>query len=78
MAKKWLRTEAVCERYGDVVPRSIQRAVDAGRLPAPDYPLGNKVPFWDLEKLEEHDRRVVTEHVRKATTADELAETAAA
>jgi hypothetical protein len=45
--KKWLRTEAVCERYGDVVPRSIERAVKDGRLPAPEYPLGNKIPFWD-------------------------------
>jgi hypothetical protein len=77
LAKKWLRTEAVCARYGDVVPRSIQRAVDAGRLPAPDYPLGNKVPFWDLEKLEEHDRRVVTEHVRKAPTVAEHTDVAA-
>jgi hypothetical protein len=77
LARKWLRTEAVCARYGDVVPRSIQRAVDAGRLPAPDFPLGNKVPFWDEEKLEEHDRRVVTEHVRTVTTAAEHTETTA-
>ena len=77
MAKKWLRIEAVCARYGDVVPRSIQRAVDAGRLPAPDYPLGNKVPFWDEEKLEEHDRRIAAEHVRTATTAAGHAETTA-
>ena len=63
MAKKWLRTEAVCARYGDVVPRSIERAVKDGRLPAPEYPLRNKVPFWSGEKLDEHDRQIVTRHV---------------
>jgi hypothetical protein len=63
MAKKWLRTEAVCARYGDVVPRSIERAVKDGRLPAPEYPLGNKIPFWDQEKLDEHDNRIAKEYI---------------
>jgi hypothetical protein len=71
MARKWLRKEAVCARYGDCVDRSIERAVKEGRLPAPDYPLGNKIPFWDEEKLDEHDRRIVTERVNtKPVTAD--------
>ena len=61
MAKKWLRKEAVCARYGDVVDRSIERAVMDGRLPAPEYPLGNKISFWDEAKLDEHDLRIVTE-----------------
>jgi hypothetical protein len=79
MAKKWLRTEAVCERYGNVVPRSIERAVKDGRLPAPEYPLGNKIPFWDEEKLDEHDRGITTERItRKATTATEHTEPASA
>jgi hypothetical protein len=63
MAKKWLRTAAVCARYGDVNPRSIQRAVDEGRLPPPEYPLENKIPFWDEEKLEKHDRGIAAERV---------------
>jgi hypothetical protein len=63
MAKKWLRKEAVCARYGDVVDRSIERAVMDGRLPAPEYPLGNKIPFWNEAKLDEHDLRIVTERV---------------
>jgi hypothetical protein len=79
MAKKWLRTEAVCARYGNVVPRSIERAVQDGRLPAPEYPLSNKVPFWDEEKLDEHDRKIVTERVNpKPPLARRSAETAAA
>jgi hypothetical protein len=77
MAKKWLRTEAVCARYGDVVPRSIERAVKDGRLPAPEYPLGNKIPFWNEEKLDEHDRRVVTEHINPKPLARRNAATAA-
>jgi hypothetical protein len=77
MAKKWLRKEAVCARYGDVVDRSIERAVKDGRLPAPEFPLGNKIPFWDEEKLDEHDRRIVTEHITTKPVAEERAETAA-
>jgi hypothetical protein len=77
MAKKWLRTEAVCARYGDVVPRSIERAVKDGRLPAPEYPLGNKIPFWDEAKLEEHDRKIVTEHVTTKPVVEERAEATA-
>ncbi len=68
MAKKWLRKEAVCARYGDVVDRSIERAVKEGRLPAPEFPLGNKVPFWDEEKLDEHDRQIVTARINAEHT----------
>jgi hypothetical protein len=77
MAKKWLRTEAVCARYGDVVPRSIERAVKDGRLPAPEYPLGNKVPFWNEEELDKHDRKIVTEHLNPKPLARRNAEIAA-
>jgi hypothetical protein len=45
MARKWLRKRAVCARYGEVVP--------------PEYPLGNKIPFWNEEKLDEHDGKIV-------------------
>jgi hypothetical protein len=76
--KKWLRTEAVCARYGDVVPRSIERAVKDGRLPAPEFPLRNKVPMWDAEKLDEHDRQIVARHVKHTNPIAGNAETAAA
>jgi hypothetical protein len=77
MAKKWLRTDAVCARYGDVVYRSIERAVKDGRLPAPEYPLGNKIPFWDEEKLDEHDRQIVTKHISAKPVAGTLVDTTA-
>jgi hypothetical protein len=77
MAKKWLRKEAVCARYGDVVDRSIERAVMDGRLPEPQYPLGNKIPFWDEEELDKHDRKIVTEHLNTKPLARRNAETAA-
>jgi hypothetical protein len=76
MARKWLRLEAVCQRYGDIVPRSVERAVQDGRLPAPEYPLGNRIPFWDEETLDSHDRKIVTERVNprplRRTAADSI------
>jgi hypothetical protein len=78
VSKKWLRKEAVCARYGDVVDRSIERAVMDGRLPAPEYPLGNKIPFWSEEALDAHDAKVVTEHVNPRPLTRRNAETAAA
>jgi hypothetical protein len=77
MAKKWLRLEAVRARYGDLVNRSIERAVQDGRLPAPQYPLGNRIPFWDEAKLDEHDSKIVTEHINPKPLARRNAETAA-
>jgi hypothetical protein len=76
MAKKWLRLEAVCQRYGDIVPRSLERAVKDGRLPAPEFPLSNRIPFWSEEALDAHDRKIVTERVNKPI-ARRNAETAA-
>ena len=75
MPKKWLRKKDVCARYGDIVPRSVERAVKERRLPHPEYPLGNDVPFWDEEKLDEHDRKIVKERIEPV--AEETAETAA-
>jgi hypothetical protein len=75
---KWLRTEGVCARYGNIVPRSVERAVQDGRLPAPEYPLGNRIPFWNEETLDEHDRKIVTKRVNPKPLAHQNAETAAA
>jgi hypothetical protein len=53
--KRWLRKRQVRERYGDVVDRTVERAVKAGRLPPPAFPFGNRIPFWDEERLEAHE-----------------------
>jgi hypothetical protein len=56
MEKRWLRKRQVGTRYGGVVGRTIDRAVADGRLPAPQYPFGNKIPYWDCDELDRHDR----------------------
>jgi hypothetical protein len=58
-AKRWLRKRQLRERYGDINPRTIERAVAAGRLPPPQFPFGNRIPFWDEAVLEEHERAAV-------------------
>ena len=73
---KWLRKEAVRARYGNIVNRSLEYAVKTGRLPAPEYPLGNRIPFWNEEVLDSHDRAIVGKHVKPR--AHRNAETAAA
>jgi hypothetical protein len=56
MPKKYLRKRQLSERYGNITTRSIERAVVDGRLPAPEFPFGNHIPYWDEEKLEENER----------------------
>ncbi len=59
MAKRWKRKKQVCERYGNVCDRTIDRKVKEGSLPPPKHPFGNKIPFWDEDELDEHDRAAV-------------------
>ena len=54
--KTYLRKRQLAQRYGDVTLRSIERAVEAGRIPPPEYPVGQHTPLWDLEKLEANER----------------------
>jgi hypothetical protein len=54
--RRWLRKAQVRARYGDISNKSVERHVAAKRLPPPEYPLGNKVPFWDEDGLDENDR----------------------
>jgi hypothetical protein len=54
-----LRKRQVRARYGDCCDRTIERAVIDGRLPPPEFPFANKIPFWDEDTLERHERTVV-------------------
>jgi hypothetical protein len=54
---KWLRKKHVRSRYGEIVDKTIERAVKDGRLPPPEFPFGNRIPAWREEVLDEHDRR---------------------
>jgi hypothetical protein len=46
-------------RY-DVTARNAQRMVLDGRLPEPWYMTGSKSPMWEIDVLDEHDRRILT------------------
>jgi hypothetical protein len=56
-AKRWYRKAQVATRY-ESCGRTIDRAVEDGRLPPPKFPLGNKVPYWDGDELDAHDRNL--------------------
>jgi hypothetical protein len=58
--KRWYRKRQVGARYGGVCGRTVDRAVADGRLPAPKYPFGNKIPYWDGDELDAHDRGLVS------------------
>jgi hypothetical protein len=63
----WLRKRQVAARYGDVCPRTIDRAVEDGRLPAPKFPFRNKVPYWTEDELDQHDRNLAARMPQRAS-----------
>ena len=67
-AKRWKRKKHLRERYGDVCDRTIERKIKDGTLPAPHFPFGNRIPFWDEAELDANDRAVVMRS-REATSA---------
>jgi hypothetical protein len=56
MSKVYLKKRQVAQRYGGIATRSVERAVVDGRLPPPEFPFGERLPLWDLEKLEANER----------------------
>ena len=55
-SKKYLRKEAVADRYS-VNIRTVDRMAEDGRIPPPIY--RGKFPIWDEDGLDEADRRAV-------------------
>ena len=53
MAKRFLNTKRVRNRYGDISDRTVDRWVKAGVLPPPDYINGQR--FWAEEQLDAQD-----------------------
>jgi hypothetical protein len=58
----------LAKRYG-YTPRNAQRMVLDGRLPEPSYLPGSRFPLWELDALDEHDRRVITKRIRRRPAA---------
>jgi hypothetical protein len=65
----WLRKKQLRERYGNCSDRTIDRMVKANKLPPPQYPLGNTVPFWSLAELDASDRAAAAAHRNQSATA---------
>jgi len=55
---RWLRKKHLRERYS-CCDRTIDRMVESGRLPAPQFPWQNRIPGWEEAVLDTHDRAVV-------------------
>jgi hypothetical protein len=73
---RWLRKRQMQSRYGEVCSRTIDRAVEDGRLPAPKYPFGNKVPYWDEDGLDQHDRNLAARMPQRASEQAKTVEAA--
>jgi hypothetical protein len=54
--KQHIGVRAVCARYDNVHPRTIDRWLKSGALPPPDL-VNNHRRYWDVAKLDAHDRR---------------------
>lgn len=48
---RWLSARRAAE-YLDVRPDALQRLVKLGRIPAPSYQLGPRLPLWDRLELD--------------------------
>jgi hypothetical protein len=70
MARK-LRKADVAQRYGNIENRTVERKVEHGLIPPPDYLFQNRIPFWDEEELDAHDRAAVTA-VRTTASLDDI------
>jgi hypothetical protein len=54
--RRYLRKGAVAARYG-VVTRTVERWVETGAIPPPEYLPGSKIPLWNEAALDESDSR---------------------
>jgi hypothetical protein len=57
---RWSRKHQVAARYS-ITTRSVDRKVQQGLLPAPEYPCGPHLPLWRNSKLEAHDAAAVNQ-----------------
>jgi predicted site-specific integrase-resolvase len=53
MAKRFLNTKRVRNRYGDISDRTVDRWTKSGELPPPCYINGQK--YWNEDELDARD-----------------------
>lgn len=70
-AKKFLRKRQVAQRYS-ITPRTVERMVEDGRLPQPDFYRG-RLPFWGEDTLDESDRAAAAAYRTRKPAAHETA-----
>jgi hypothetical protein len=56
LSKLYLRREQMATRYGGIRARTVERYVEAGKLPPPLYIDGSRTPLWPVDVLEEFER----------------------
>jgi hypothetical protein len=59
MTTKWLPKPQVRARYSMGCDKTLERAVQQGRLPEPQYHFQNRIPAWRESELDEHDAKVI-------------------
>ena len=68
-AKRYLRKKSVRERYGDICNKTVERMVEDGRLPPPEYFGDSPIPFWDEAKLDLSDRKATLRPLPRKVSA---------
>jgi hypothetical protein len=69
MPKQYLRKFGVAARYS-VDERTVDRMKKDRRIPLPKYQPGSRIPLWDVDELDEADRRAtLVPHQPSATAA---------
>jgi hypothetical protein len=66
----WVRKRQVRERYGNCSDSTIDRMVESGKLPPPQHPFGNKIPFGSLAELDASDKAAAAAY--RAATKQKL------
>ena len=64
----WKRKRQVRERYGNCSDRTVDRMVKAGKLPAPQFPFGNRVPMWSEAALDASDAAAAAAYRNQTAT----------
>jgi hypothetical protein len=63
-SKRYLRKKAVRDRYGYMSDRSVDRAVQEGRIPPPDI-YQSRFPLWGVDTLDAHDAALARAQINR-------------
>jgi hypothetical protein len=72
--RRKLTIRALCERYGNITPRTVSRWLAVGILPQPLFIANRR--YWDEEEIEAAERNMVRQAKKSGTFSRKLAEDA--